>query len=316
MSTIIGTVGPFDDADKTFELYLSRVESFFLANDIADDKKLHVFLSLIGPKTFKLVTNLLSPIQPNKASLHAITSALKKHYEPQVNIIYERFKFYKRNQDAGESVSAYVAALKALASTCKFVDTLKEYLRDRLVAGIFDDATQRTLLTIKDLTFDLAFETACAREAAAKDSSEMNQNIKGANATHKITASNNDYSWSPHFKGKSVGNLASHQRQTQNSASSLPKSACSGCGALHWQKNCPFLHSICHTCGKKAHISRVCSLNRQQQQSATSTSNFIQSMEPHTTPSMPPSNNTEQTKEDYAEYIWHVNVSDPIHIKL
>ena len=51
--------------------YLKRVELYFLANNVQDDKKVAVFLSLIGAKTYEVLRSLVSPDQPNTKTLDA-----------------------------------------------------------------------------------------------------------------------------------------------------------------------------------------------------------------------------------------------------
>ncbi len=62
---------------------------------------------------------------------------MKDYYEPQPSIIVQRFKFNTRVRNSDESVSAYLAALRALAEHCSYGTTelLKEMLRDRWFAG-------------------------------------------------------------------------------------------------------------------------------------------------------------------------------------
>ena len=45
----IGTINAFDESVEDFESYCSRVELFFKANDLAEDKKVPAFLTLVGP---------------------------------------------------------------------------------------------------------------------------------------------------------------------------------------------------------------------------------------------------------------------------
>ena len=33
---------------------------------------------------------------------------------------------------------------------------------------------------------------------------------------------------------------------------------CSGCGRLHWKRDCPFKNATCHACKQKEHIQKVC----------------------------------------------------------
>ena len=124
---------------------------------------------MIGGKTYSLLRNLLSPALPKDKDFAALTTELKNHFEPKKVIIVERFNFYRRNQQVGESIATYVAELRRLATDCAFNAHLTEALRDKFVCGLRSEATQRRLLAKKDLTFTKAVEIAQGMEAAARD---------------------------------------------------------------------------------------------------------------------------------------------------
>ena len=94
---------------------------------------------------------------------------MKNHYTPPPSEIVQRFRFNSRFRKPSESVSTYVAELRALAEYCNFGDTLTLMLRDRLVCGINDENTQRLLLAKKDLTYDKALEIARSQETAVQN---------------------------------------------------------------------------------------------------------------------------------------------------
>ena len=93
-------------------------------------------LSLIGSKTYTLLRDLLSPDKPPSKSFQEIVTTLQQHLSPKPLEIAERFHFYKRNQQEGETVLAYVAELKKLATHRNFGANLNEALRDKLVCGL------------------------------------------------------------------------------------------------------------------------------------------------------------------------------------
>ena len=94
--SIIGQIAPFDETIEDFESYCERVSLYFTANDIKEEKKVPVFLTLVGAKIYTLAKNLLSPKDPAKCTINEITNVLNNHFKPKVIVIYERFKFYKR----------------------------------------------------------------------------------------------------------------------------------------------------------------------------------------------------------------------------
>ena len=105
-------------------------------------------------------------ISPATKSYAEISEALRSHYEPQRAVIAELFHFHKRDQNAGETITDYDAALRKLAIHCQFGETLEDTLRDRLVCGLRHETIQRRLLSEKTLTYHKAMETARAMEAA------------------------------------------------------------------------------------------------------------------------------------------------------
>ena len=82
----------------------------------------------------------------------------KTHYSPKPLIIAERFRFHKRNQEEGESISQFVAVLKQLSEHCEFEHFLNDTIRDRLVCGMRSGAIQKRLLTESNLTLQNAIE--------------------------------------------------------------------------------------------------------------------------------------------------------------
>ena len=90
---LIGSILAFSESEEDFDTYCSRVSLYFTANDIKDEKKVPVFLTLVGPKIYGLAKNLLSPKDPATCTYAEIVKALSTHYKPKVILIYERFKF-------------------------------------------------------------------------------------------------------------------------------------------------------------------------------------------------------------------------------
>ena len=80
---------------------MERVELFIEANGIKYDRKVAVLLNVIGGKTYDLLRNLLSPIDPKTKTFDEPT--LSGHFEPKPMVIAKRYHFHKQDQAAGES---------------------------------------------------------------------------------------------------------------------------------------------------------------------------------------------------------------------
>ena len=123
------------------------MEHFLSANGIdSNERKRAVFLSVIGPRIYKLLCSLVAPAKPGEKTFAELVAALTQHLAPKPSEIVQRYKFHTRFRRQGESVAVFVAELRALAQTCNFGDTLEVMLRDRLVCGMDEDFIQRRLL--------------------------------------------------------------------------------------------------------------------------------------------------------------------------
>ena len=170
MAAVYGHVGPFDENTKKFADYTGRYKAFMVANEIAEERQVHVFLAVVGPQAYKLLKNLCDLDNPNSTSYKELEQILQAHYEPAPIVIAERHKFWTASQEENESVSDFVVRLKKLASTCSFGAFLEEALRNRLVSGLHSEMSrmQHHLLGVRELTFTAAHDRCIADELANK----------------------------------------------------------------------------------------------------------------------------------------------------
>ena len=237
----IGKIEPFDETTESWEVYIERVDQYFLCNEIADGKKASAILSLMGAKTYSLLKSLFAPEQPGEKTYAEICDKLKGHLNPKPREIAERFRFMKRNQLESESIADYNAAIRKLAATCNFQD-LGKMLRDRLVCGIRSERIQNTLLAKDDLTYDVALSTAVAMETASRDAAELQTQTNSG--VHKV---NSGY-------------------RSRKQANKSKSASCHRClGKNHPQNECYFKTTKCDFCGKIGHIPRACLSKRQDQ---------------------------------------------------
>lgn len=153
-----GHLGHFNPANETWSSYAERLD---LANDVRDEKKKAILLSVCGPETFQLLRNLAQPATLQEKTYAQLAKLLSEHFEPAPSPIIQRFQFNTRTKKMKESVAEYIAELKKIARHCDYKDTLNDMLRDRLVCGVNDTRIERALLQeSKELTFEKALEQA------------------------------------------------------------------------------------------------------------------------------------------------------------
>ena len=223
MAPTIGKLDPFDETVEDWEAYVERVQEFFKANDVGQDKQVSTLISTIGAKTYGLLRSLTAPDKPSTKTFAQITNLLKNHLAPEPIVIAERFRFYKREQKEGESLAEYIATLKKLTAHCKFGNFLQEALRDKLVCGLNNKMIQERLLCEADLSWDSACKIAKAQEAAIKDAAQLQG---GAQKVHAVK----------------------EEHSTR----------CFRCGRRHKPDVCWYKDETCDSCGRKGHLSRQC----------------------------------------------------------
>lgn len=65
MIVTVDTLTEFVEEDSDWVEYVERLEDFFLANDITDERKQRsILLSVCGAKTYKLFQNPATPRRP------------------------------------------------------------------------------------------------------------------------------------------------------------------------------------------------------------------------------------------------------------
>ena len=224
---LFGSIGEFTESQESWSQYVQRLEQFFAANDIPDEKKASVFLATVGPAAFHILSNLVAPNKPGEESYARLIETMSEFYNPKPLVTVQRYRFYSRFQHSEESISAFVAELRSLARDCDFGRALEDNLRDKLVCAVADQALQRKLLTEKDLTFQRALDVARSHESAKKNVATLHGSQAAAAVVHEVKA--------------------------------VSSSPCYRCGRKgHLQTQCKFKTATCHACGKLGHIKPVC----------------------------------------------------------
>ena len=73
----------FQPEEHSIASYLERVELYFVANDTNSDKKVPVFLSAAGVRTYSLLRDLLAPAKLKDQTFQTLADTLKDHFEPK-----------------------------------------------------------------------------------------------------------------------------------------------------------------------------------------------------------------------------------------
>ena len=130
-----------------------------------------------------------------------------------------------------------------MAARCSFDGYLSEALRDRIICGLRNEATQRHLLTKGDVDLAHTIELAQGMEDAQKDA-------------RALKTGSPDLAVGQVSRGPRAPRSRPVPKRTDSE--SKPR-VCYRCGnPSHFARNCPHREATCHKCSKKGHLARAC----------------------------------------------------------
>ncbi|CAG9116185.1 unnamed protein product [Plutella xylostella] len=261
---------PFDLTSKKWSAYVRRVEQFITLNEIKTELKVATLVTVVGTATYELMCDLCAPKTPEEKSFKELIDIVGSHLEPQRSDIAERHMFRHRRQRNGESLSDYLQALKHLASTCNFKDTLEENLRDQFVSGLASDVMRSQLFAVTELSYKRAIELAFALEAAERHAVASGSGCTAAAAgqaggaggaaaaagepLHRVAERGGSNGGGGGSGGGAPGAGSARGRRMAVG----PSRPCWRCGREHRPEMCRFKNYSCDACGQKGHVKVMC----------------------------------------------------------
>ena len=95
----LGKIGEYCVSSEEWPQYIERLEFFLITNKVTDNElKRATLLSVIGPQTFKLLRNLITPDKPGDKTYDKLVKALTDHFSPKQSEIVQWSKFYNRSR--------------------------------------------------------------------------------------------------------------------------------------------------------------------------------------------------------------------------
>ena len=109
----------------------------------------------------------------DKADPEKLIEAFEKHCIDEVNEVYERYVFHRRQQEPGESFDTFVGDLRRFVKSCGYGNVEDSTVRDRIVLGIRDDATRKKLLQTRKLDLAQAIDICRSAEVTTRQLKSM-----------------------------------------------------------------------------------------------------------------------------------------------
>ena len=130
-------------------------------------------LTVIGNDAIDVFNTLTWDEEGDDKKIEKVLLKFEEHCEPMKNVSYERYKFFSRAQESGESIDQYVTILRKLCETCEFGTLKNSLIKDRIVLGVNSTKTRERLLRVPDLTLQKALDVVRSAEATDMQMKEL-----------------------------------------------------------------------------------------------------------------------------------------------
>ena len=166
----------------------------------------------------------------DKEDYKVVLKKFDLYCRPRKNVVYDRHRFWSRNQCEEEPVDKWVKELRVIAKDCDFDAQEDNMIRDRIVFGVHDKRVQERMLRDGNLDLTKAIELCRAAESSKNQMAEI---------------------------GKSpvaISELKNSKESADNTCV-----ACEGSGCLRNSTPKPQSSNVrCYNCQRFGHYSRDC----------------------------------------------------------
>ena len=213
-------------------------------------------LTCIGTEALDVYNGLPFANEAEKTDITVVIQKLEDFCIGKTNVIFERYKFNRREQQEGEMIESFVAGLRTLVKTCNFGSLEESLIRDRIVVGVRDHQIRKRLLQESELTLQKCIDICSSYECTAKHLKEMKpvEEVSGVSKRSKPP---------PKKNGARKNNLPTKQIDTKDDE----MNSCKFCGKDHVKRkeSCPAWGKNCKICQKPNHFAVKCKTRKSVQ---------------------------------------------------
>ncbi|XP_071056467.1 uncharacterized protein [Onthophagus taurus] len=244
---IVGHLREFTLRNSDWSIFLPRLESYFTANNIGEDKakkKRAILLNILDEDAYKLLFDLVSPEKPEDKTYPDLVAVLSSHFQPQKSAFAARYQFYSAKKEVAETAKQWAARLRGLAVSCEFGAELQVCLRDKFVFG-FEKGPIMDRLMEEEITKD--FNGMVSLAVSKMAANEVRDVIIKQEEIHQLRERRTDF-------GSRDAQASSSQTKGRQR---YP--VCSVCGKNnHLYERCYFKNATCSKCKKIGHLAAMC----------------------------------------------------------
>ena len=240
-----------------------RFQQFREASGLSEasaSKQISTLLYCLGEEAEAVLTSTNATTE-DRADYKRVLEKFDSFFQVRKNIIYERARFNRRNQNIGETAEQYIMALYELAEHCEYGGMKEEMIRDRLVVGIRDTTLSEKLQLDSALTLESAKKAIRQREAVHEQQQSLKGDDKTSGADSNLDAighKKNIGARNPH-RGQRRDSTHGNTGKQPRTPTTRTRDKCGRCGReKHPRDKCPAREAQCHNCQRKGHYSVMC----------------------------------------------------------
>ncbi|XP_026672572.1 uncharacterized protein K02A2.6-like [Ceratina calcarata] len=240
------------------------------AFDTKDEKRrIAVLLHLIGPEAPEFPIFTLT--DEEKKVYNNVMRAFEEFCSPRSNESVERYVFFTRMQQQGETFTSFITDLRKLSTTCNFGELRDSLIKDRIICGMNNTDLKMRLLREENLDLDKCMKMCKSAEL----SMAQLQTIEGSDTevhSMRMTGSSNvdrRQKMEPRHRPASSTNTVStsnwgdrHLMESWDTNKGQQTRRCSRCNRTHPIRQCPAYGKACTNCKKLNHFATVCRSKR------------------------------------------------------
>ena len=199
-------------------------------------------LTVIGNDAIDVFNTITWDAEGDDTKTEKVLQKFEEHCEPKENVSYERYKFFSRAHESGETIDQYVTVLRKLSETCEFGTLRNSLIKDRIVLGVSNCKTRERLLRVQELPLEKALDVVRSAEMTEKQLQELESD----SSVHGIGKE----------KSKSVLKKSSSDKEEKPPPNKTFN--CRNCGTRHGARECPAYGKTCHNCQRQNHFQNMC----------------------------------------------------------
>ena len=142
---------------------------YYAACDIASKSvptQVEILLHTAGPEAQCVHETFTYTSDERRNDIGTVLLKFRSYCELRKNIVFERYQFWDRNQNASEPIDQWVADMRSMAAKCEVGTFESDMIRGKVVFGVSNDRIKERLLRGADLTLNKALDVCRAAETS------------------------------------------------------------------------------------------------------------------------------------------------------